>query len=339
MEIFIDESGTFAVNGAPSNSWCVVVAYVCPETEKRKYQKVLTDLKLRGRLTASEEIKLHQVEENSYFQFLNDLSSLNGILLCTATDSSLNHNDLVKKHQKDQALLMLENIDKMKYESGKDGVKILTSQLENLPVQLYIQLTCQIQLMHSFVIRGISYFVQRNPNSLRNFRWKIDQKEPSKKIDFEYAFERFSPALLQSFSLDEPTPLLSWCDYRPMSDYIYRKRETPEYLIQKFPHLENKRAFDLQKIIRKDIQFVDSKSYLGIQVSDLLASGLRRLLKQGFKDNNTAARYLGKLMVQEIHNRPPIKLVTFGSEQKLDNEIADLVKVLIKSCRPMIKNS
>lgn len=339
MEILIDEAGTFAMKGASENSWCVVAAYACPETEKRKYQKILADLKRREKVNLSEEIKLRQVSERSYFKFLNELDQLNGALLCTATDSGLNLENLVQKHQKAQTVSLGKNIYEMKYESGKKAVRYLTSQIEDLPAQLYVQLTCQIQLMHTFVNRGISYFVQRNPNSLRHFRWKIDQKEPQKKIDFEDAFEKFCPALLQTLSLQEPTPALDWCDYRPMAEYMYRKGEIPDYLVDKFPHLKNAEGFDIQKIVRKDIQFLDSKSYLGIQVVDLLASGLRKLLKQGFDDNEGAARYLGRLMIQNIRNNPPIKLVTFGSEKKLDELLANLVRIMIRSCRPMIKKS
>jgi len=339
MEIMIDEAGTFALKGAPENSWCAVAAYACPESERKKYESILSDLKRRENKNESEEIKLHQVSEISYIKFLKDLNALNGILLCTATDSGLNFESLVKKHQKAQAASMMNNIDEMKYESGKDAVKYLTSQLENLPAQLYIQLACQIRLMHSFVIRCICYFVQREPNSLRSFRWKIDQKEPHKKIDFEDAFEKFCPALLQTFSLQEPASKLDWCDYRPMAKYMYKKGDIPDYLVNKFPHLKDKEGFDIQKIVRKDIEFIDSKSYPGIQIIDLLASGLRRLLKQEYKNNEIVAQFLGGLMIQETHNNPPIELVTFGSEKKLDDSLAKIIRIMIKSCRPMIKKS
>ena len=339
MEILIDEAGTFALKGASENSWCVVAAYACPEKERRKYESILSDLKRRENKKESEEIKLHQVSESSYVQFLEDLNGLNGVLLCTATDSGLNFESLVQKHQKSQASSMMKNIDEMKYESGKDAVVYLTSQLESLSAQLYIQLACQIQLMHSFVIRGICYFVQREPNSLRYFRWKIDQKEPHKKIDFEDAFEKFCPALLQTFSLQEPAPKLDWCDYRPMAEYMYKKGDIPDYLVDKFPHLKNEEGFDIQKIVRKDIEFIDSKSYPGIQIVDLLASGLRWLLKQEFKNNKIIAQLLGGLLIQETDNNPPIKLVTFGSEKKLDDSLAKIIRIMIKSCRPMIRKS
>lgn len=339
MEILIDEAGTFALKGASENSWCVVAAYACLQTERRKYKRILSDLKRRENEKESEEIKLHHVSESGYVQFLKDLNGLNGVLLCTATDSGLNLESLVQKHQKAQASSMMKNIDEMKYESGKDAVRYLSSQLEGLPAQLYIQLTCQIQLMHSFVIRGICYFVQREPNSLRCFRWKIDQKEPHKKIDFEDAFEKFCPALLQTFSLQKPAPKLDWCDYRPMAEYMCEKGDIPDYLVDKFPHLKNEEGFDIQKIVRKDIEFIDSKSYPGIQIVDLLASGLRRLLRLEFKNNEMLARFLGGLMIQDAHNNPPIELVTFGSEKKMDDSLARIIRIMIKSCRPMIRKS
>ncbi len=190
--------------------------------------------------------------------------------------------------------------------------------------------------MHAFVTRGISYFVQRKPNSLKSFRWKIDQKEPQKKTDFEDAFEKFSPALLQSFSIQNPTPALNWCDYRPMSEFMYKKGELPEYLLEKFPHLKDVEGFNLQKIIRKDIKFIDSKSYEGVQIADLLASGMRRLFRQGFDNNHLVAECLGRLMVQEVKNMPPVKLVTFGEESEVDEGLAQIVRLFSKFCRPMI---
>jgi hypothetical protein len=339
MEILIDEAGSFAIENAAEYSWCVVAAYACPETEKRKYKKALRNLKLREEKNQANEIKLYQVSETNYLKFLDELRELDGVLLGVATDSHFNTDGLVRAHQKTQAWEMLRNIDEMKYESGKESVRYLTRQLEELPAQLYVQLACQIQLIHSFVNRGISYFVQRKPNTLRCFRWRIDQKEPQKKIDFEDAFEKFCPILLQTFSLEDPGPALSWCDYRPMSEFMLRKGEIPDYLVEKFPHLKDKEGFDIQKILRKDMKFIDSESHDGIQIADLLASGIRKLLRKGFDDNLLVAECLGGLMVQEVKNKPPIKLVTFGQEEKVDGELTDIVRTLTRFCRPMITKS
>ncbi len=147
MEILIDEAGSFAINNATENSWCVVAAYACPETEKRNYRTALRNLKRREESNPDEEIKLHQISELNYLKFLKELGDLEGILFCIATDSHFNQLELVKDHQKTQASSMLENIDGMKHESGKSAVRYLTRQLEELPAQLYVQLSCQILLL------------------------------------------------------------------------------------------------------------------------------------------------------------------------------------------------
>jgi len=123
MEISIDEAGSFAVKNAEYSSWCTVAAYVSPETEKRKYKKILDDLKRSENFKISEEIKLHQIDESNYFNFLENLSNLKGSLLCVATDSHFNHENIVKDHKNHRILSIFENIDKMEYESGKEALR------------------------------------------------------------------------------------------------------------------------------------------------------------------------------------------------------------------------
>ena len=341
MDISIDESGSFTLSAKDAESWCVVAAYMSPETEKRKYTKLLDQLKRKQGKSKLEELKLHEISEENYFWFLENLGRLKGILLAVATDSHFNSKDFVAKHQFHQAEAVGRNIDKMKYEGGRKGTILLKSQLETLPHQLYVQLTCQIQLMLSVINRGICYFVQRSPNSLNSFRWRVDQKEPSKKTDFEDAFEKFSPVLLQTFSIDDPSPALDWCDYRPMKEFMLDKGELPGYLLTEFPELKGEQGLNIQKIIRGDIEFVDSKSRINVQVIDLLASGLRRVLKSGFTNNERAAHLLGKVMVQEEHNKPPLKLASFRAEEdeRLSDSSSKAVKIMIKSCRRMIKRA
>jgi len=77
----------------------------------------------------------------------------------------------------------------MKYEGGRDAVQLLGNQLLKLSPQLYAQLWYQVILIHEIVTQGILYFVQRFPQSLGSFKWRVDQKNSS-KIDFEDAFEK-----------------------------------------------------------------------------------------------------------------------------------------------------
>lgn len=324
------------MSGAHKNSWCVAASYVCPEIERKKYRTALSKLKNSENVHIQEEIKLHQISENNYIQFLKRLGELKGVLFCVATDSGLNTKHLVEQHQIIQVASIRSYVDKMHYEGGVKAMTLLSAQLEKLPPQLYIQLHIQVSLVHAIIRRGINFFVQRNPNSLQQFRWRIDQKLPNAKTDFEDAFEKMCPALLQTFSIKQPSALLDWCDYRPMKKYWIEEGGIPDYLTNEFPQLKTREGLDLQKIVRGDMKFDDSKSCLGIQVADLLASGVRRLLRQEFENNEIIAHHLGGLLVQKERGAPPISFKTFGKEEHyLDDSVAGLVNIMTESCRPM----
>lgn len=336
MELFIDEAGSFVTKRAKSNSWCVTGLYAYPDSRKQRYKKVLKKLKSRLKIDFDSEIKINKVPEIIYIKFLTELHHIQGTFFCTATDSSLNTEIVVKEHKDKTCKSLVSNILKMKHQSGKDATLLLSTQFEELANQLYIQLHCQAYLINSFVDRGISYYVQRNPNSLSDFQWRIDRKEPKKKLDFEDAFEKFTPPLLQSLSLKEPALSIKDCNYESMEDFIYNENEIPKYLTNKFPYLRQESGFDIQKIVRKDIQFIDSKSSEGIQVVDLLSSGMRKLLRQEFDNNELIAKCFGRLMVQEKNELPPIKLITFSEDKTIDKDLSYIINLLTIYSLPFI---
>lgn len=334
MISYIDEAGTFVSKGAPENSWCTVACYSHPEFEKRKLAELLRKLKLDEGFSQGNEVKLKNISEIGYINFLDKLSQLNGTLFCTATDSSFNSLDKINSHKDAHVESILRGQSEMKYDGGKEAMEILHKQLSGLPEQLYVQFHCQAVLLSSFIQRGVAFYVQRYPNSLKNIRWRYDAKELLKITDFEDSFQKFVPALLQAYSIDNPTAALDWCDYSPMNKFI---GTIPDYLAEKVPELEGQEAFDIQKIIRDDIQFIDSKSSSGVQVADLLASGLRRLLRLEFYDNQLVAKSFGKLLLQEKGNKPPISLVAFDGESQIDGDLAAIIKTLIRNCQRILK--
>lgn len=337
MEISIDESGSFVFNGAKQNSWCIVTAYVTPETEKRKYQAALRKLKIESGFTAYDEVKLHQLTEIKFIQFIEEISSLQGTLFAVATDSSLNNQDNVIKHREAYIESIITNVQHMRFDAGKDALNHLAIQLQKIPLQLYIQLMVQVTLILDVIERAINYYIQRAPGTLKNFRWRIDQKQISSKTDFEDAFEKFCPALLQAISLKKPGYLFSTFNYSVMNEYFYDKGEIPEYLVNKFPSLKNKTALDIQKIFIKDLKFINSKSSDGIQIADLMATGLRRLLRNEFTDNHRVANAFSQLFVQNYINKPPLSLISFSEEKNIDDTNKKNIQTRIKHCRRMIK--
>lgn len=337
MNIFIDESGSFA-NTDQEGAWNTVVAYASPEIDSRKIKLTLNRLKKKCAVTSSTEIKLKHTKEADYINFLKDLCALNGVLFCAATDASYNTLEDIAQHQKLQVQSVLSHINKMKYEGGRKATQYLAEQLQKLSPPLYAQLQCQVELMFTTINRLIPYVVQRKPSSLGKFRWRVDQKNIS-KIDYEDAFEKITPALLQTRSLNKPLIMIKGCDYSALDPYIYHKGETPTYLKEVYGiDIEIDEALNIQKVIREDIKFEDSKKSVGIQIADLLASGVRRCLRGGFERNNDVALLLGKLMVQAENNRPPISIIAFKGGIIMNRITENVIKIMIKSCNAMIRS-
>lgn len=337
MQIYIDESGSFV--SAPSvGSWNVVVAVAAPESARSAIEKSVKALKLLTATSAFNEVKLNAISEDRYLSFLESLSKTNLLLFATATDAGYNAPDRVARHQKGQVEKVRKNIPRMRFEGGRQGVKLVADQLEVIPPQLYAQLVCQVDVLHDVVGRAINYFAQRIPGTLTEFRWRIDQKNTS-KTTYEDAFEKIAPALLQTRSLREPGARVEGFDYRRMGAYEFEGGELPDYLAEELG-VQVERALNIQKLIRRNLKFQDSKQSSGIQVADLLASGLRRCLRGKFQDNDAVAMALGKLTLQNQSGKYPIHLISFAEqEDPVDPVASKAIKAMKRFCRPMFTDA
>ena len=194
-------------------------------------------------------------------------------------------------------------------------------------------------LISSVVSYGILYFVQRCPKALGRFRWRIDQKN-STRTEYEKAFVTITPPLLQSISLREHLPILEGADYSAFKRFEYPAGEGPDYLKTTYGVDVQSDGPDLNigKLIQEDLEFVDSRENQGVQIADLLAAGLRQVLRAQFNDNRRAAQLLGSLMVQGRANSPPVRLLQFSEEEYVTGETAaDLIHRMEIRSRLMLR--
>ncbi len=334
MLISMDESGTF-VSSPLKNSWCVVSAYVFSERMQSRSYSALKKLKKSCRVSERQEIKLKHVSEQTYFNFLRDLYRVGGLLFAVATDSHLNSNTVITTHKEIQANKVRENAHLMHYETGKKAVNDLADEIDALSPQLYVQLQCQVELISDILNRSVLYFVQRDPKTLRKFKWRIDQKNTT-KTRYETAFATVISPLLQTKSFREPMIFLKEADYSYMEPFFYTEDTVPDYIESAYGKKLDS-GVNIGDIIRKDMKFPDSKSELSIQISDLLASGVRRCLRTDFSDNKLASQLLGKLMLGNLKDKYPIHFVGFGdSDTVVDDKIAKIVFDMEKTARAVL---
>ncbi len=311
--------------------------YAFSERIKSRSYAALKKLKRATGVSEQQEIKLKHVSEESYFQFLFDLSKLNGVLFAIATDSYINTNEILIEHRTVQANKIRENVPRMIYEEGKKGISILSDEIDSLSPQLYAQLQCQIVLFSDILHRAILYYVQRDPYTLRKYKWRIDQKNTTKTM-YEQAIEKVACPILQTISFREPMIFLKEADYSHMEPFIYSKGEVPEYLEGAY----GKKLSDgvnLGKMIRDDMDFPNSKLDLSVQIADLLAAGVRRCLRCEFANNTLASKMLGKLMLRNIKEKYPIQFVGFGEDKEIvDDKVARVMAGFERTAKGILTN-
>lgn len=317
LHIAIDESGSFVHTDA-TNSWNCVLAYVYPETQRRTVQREVMFLRGRFGRPGANEVKLRDMDEASYIRFLQRLVRLEGVCLSVATDAEINTPALIEAHQAIQVEKILENVDRMIHQSGRDGVAALAERVGLLAHQLYVQMVCQVELVDQVIRYATLYFVQRRPVTLCRFRWRVDQKN-SDITEYEAAYSQVLGPFMQSRSIREPMIHLVEGDYSAFDRFRFPPGEEPTYLEDHYGiEMEEgrDRSLNIGQVLREDLEFVDSRADVGVQVADLLASGLRRCLRAQFEDNEAVAALLGGLMVRPPENNVPVRLVGLGDADR-----------------------
>jgi hypothetical protein len=332
VRIFVDESGTFTAGPAQPNSWCVIAAYVSPEGDRTRLDRLVQSLRLR--FGSGQEVKISDVPESALLEFLDALRKLNGLLFAVAVDVNLHDRESVAAHQQVQASKILERVDTMLYEEGRNAVRKLGDDLAALPLQLYTQLQLQIMLLHRVMKWAPVYFVQHAPQTLGAFRWRFDRKDTTPTA-YEDAFSRMLPAILQTISMRDPMIQLEGADYSRMERFEFESGKPPSYLKDAYG-LEVKSGLDLSKIIREDFQFVDSAQVAGVQVADLCASALRRLFRGRIQAQQAAAVLLGANMLAPERGQHVIGLLSLGREGVVSDEHAELIRFMEARNRPFI---
>jgi len=221
------------------------------------------------------------------------------------------------------------------YESGKRSVEQLASDLASLSPQLHVQLQCQVRLVDDVLRRGMLYFVQRDPVTLGQFKWRIDQKT-SPKATFEKTFKLITPGFLQSMAAREPAISLQEEDYSYFAPYLYGASEVPEFYSEHYGKPKGD-VINIGKIMRENLEFPDSQEDAGVQIADLLASGLRRCLRREFNNSEAVMADLAQLMIGNIRGKYPIQLLGFDpQEQPVERHVATCIKVMDKFSRHML---
>lgn len=331
MYIFVDESGTF-VHTEELNSWSVIAAFTLPERHLAKVDRLISEL--RAEVRGGQEVKLKHLSEARYIRFLRDLSRVGGLAFAIASDASKMPPDLVIFHRDQQAKGIVKHLDKMEHQSMRDNLCELSKTIATLPLQLYTQMQFQIELFYKVVCRSSLYFAQHEPAALEFFRWRVDQKD-IKKSEYERIFELVLAPAMQTKAIREPMIMLEGADYSYFERFDFAPGEQPTYLTTEYG-IEAADGFDARKVLTEDFALVDSDTSPGVQAVDLLASGIRRLLRGEFTRSHEVALLIGANMVSGIKGENPIDLLSLANTGEVDRGTAKIMRTVDSQRKPIL---
>lgn len=285
MNIYIDEAGVFV---KPSQNKCAVSAVgalILPEKKEKiifsKFEALKTKWGFKGK-----EVKGSQLCESQVSSVIEILEKYNVMFEVVAIDMNIQDDDAITVHKLDRANKMISCITDEFNEVLIKKLHKTKEEIESLPNQLYLQVSLTIELLIQVFQKSMLNYSLRKPKELEFFKWIVDAKNLNITTS-EKIWKSLVLPLAQTKSFDEPVLMLKEGDYSHY--YKNRKRgDIPNYLSE---HLKNKdpNSFTELNSVYSDIEFVDSKNNLGLQLADILITSIRRsmngnLQKQGWKN-------------------------------------------------------
>ena len=120
--------------------------------------------------------------------------------------------------------------------------------------------------------------------------------------------------------------------------FEYASGEAPTYLKDDYGIDFGDSPVNVGKMVGNDFKLVDSAKVAGVQVADLLASGLRRVMRGNFDDPTRIATLIGANMLQETHRQPPVQLIALGpgSDERTSDPLTEVLRAMTRLNRPYL---
>ncbi|AOI57454.1 hypothetical protein WI26_07460 [Burkholderia diffusa] len=129
-------------------------------------------------------------------------------------------------------------------------------------------------------------------------------------------------------------------DYRHFKRFEYEPGTEPNYLKETYGldvDTGSGNVANIGKMINDDFKYVDSQKFSGVQVADLIASGVRRVLRSNFDSPESVALALGMNMLQAPKGETTVRLLSLDQEGLTNEKATAFVQLMNRYSRPLLK--
>jgi Protein of unknown function (DUF3800) len=334
LRIFIDEGGTFV----PSTGWGVVCALALPHKESGPARREIERVARKWPRTKG-ELKGRALSIGQLNSLVDILYRHDVLLRPCAIDVSREDPAGVDQHKSIQCDKITKHLTPEHHPHLVSQVWELRRTLEQMPRQLYFQYVLLSELVWATCEDAALYFAQRRPRELAEFEWTIDAKDPRRITTYEKWWRDSLAPVLHSKSRRKPMICVDGPDF----DYRFFDRSYGMHKEVWYPDRPSEMVdgYNIKKMITDRLAFVDSRDELLVQVVDILASFLRRLLACEFEGETAVAvaQALGRLQIKRKRENQTqtLQLLTLSTLADSRNNLFKTLQHMTGAGRAMLK--
>jgi hypothetical protein len=336
VRIYIDESGGF-IPGIPASRVSCVAALAVAEKDAdallRRY------FELRAAWTTAKEVKGSSLTDDQTLEALSAVAAFDVVAKIVAIDMHLQSVDQIAEFQNGQGDAFVSGLTEVHSTASREWAHNARTDWRSLSPQLAVQMYAMFLALEDFLRDVPNYYAQRLPNELGRFDWYIDPKDVT-RARYDELWQRLACPVLQTMSFENPAARVEGFDYSAFDRF---EKPLPPYVLKLRPPRPGARSTspDLKMLLNESVSFPDSRSEIGLQLADIVASALTKAMNGKLSDSVWPV--LGSLMIERPRGEPPLRLVgleprTSRSTKPLrpSEHHQDVLSMLRLFCKPML---
>jgi Protein of unknown function (DUF3800) len=303
MRIFIDEAGNFVVPTGGQSLFSHVLALVIPSSIENDLFHGF--LRLRDTWPNNAvEIKGSKLDEPQAAQLIDLVSHYDVFVKFYAVDMATHGDGVVGAFKARQADAITARLTLEHHPPIVAQLEGLAEVIRRMPNQLFVQAFLVIELVLKVIEESTLYYVQRLPGELGSIAWIIDRKNRT-LTEMEDTWSTLILPMSEGHFAQHPLPTLKGADYSHF-DVRYGINPKDEEMKR---HIEwTREAYGIRDadqppglnaglLLSEQREFADSASSLGLQLTDMLATALRRALNNRLQFPGW--KHFGRLLIAD----------------------------------------
>jgi len=322
MYIYIDESGPFVTFPEARNSVSCVTALVVPESVHGQLLQQFDQLRRQWGFIDG-EVKGSSLKEPQFDAAIRAVyDTQRAFIRIAAIDMGLHTTAMIEEHRRKQAELLRQPMDDRFHPELVKQVCGLADQIKRLAPQLYVQSVMLTKLVFSVIQTSTLLYSQLEPPALGCFAWTIDAKHRH-VTPAETLWKTLVLRFVEAESLRNRVIFLNEGNYFYFNQFENPDLPSaPDHLREAIQHPDEPfRSFNVNRVLA-ELRFIDSRSSLGLQLVDVLASCFRRAANNRLQPNGWQS--LGSIIVREPRTNLAIETLTLSNAVATFYQVRDM---------------